>query len=61
MNEPLSTVYLHGKLLLSIVQEGLCEYMVSTAKKAGARGGTILLGRGTADNSIIRMLGSGHG
>src|SRR5690554_6758818 len=59
MNEPLSTVYLHGKLLLSIVQEGLGEDMVSTAKKAGARGGTILLGRGTADNSILRMLGIG--
>ncbi len=59
MNEPLSTVYLHGKLLLSIVQEGLGEELVSTAKKAGARGGTILLGRGTADNSILRLLGIG--
>lgn len=59
MNDQLQTVYTDGILLLSIVQEGLAEPLVASTKTAGARGGTILLGRGTAENSILRMLGLG--
>lgn len=59
MQDALQTVYLQGRLLLSIVTEGLGDDLVATTKAAGARGGTILMGRGTTENSILRMLGLG--
>lgn len=59
MQDALQTVYLQGRLLLSIVAEGLGDDLVATTKTAGARGGTIIMGRGTAENSILRMLGLG--
>ena len=52
-------VYTCGKLLLSIVNHGLGERLVSITKQAGARGGTILMGKGTATNSTMALLGLG--
>ncbi|WP_422479551.1 P-II family nitrogen regulator [Pleomorphochaeta sp. DL1XJH-081] len=59
MNETQQTIYLHGKLLLSIVQNGVAESLVNQTKLAGARGGTILVGKGVADHAILHMLGIG--
>ena len=51
--------YKEGKLLLSIVQEGIGESLVATTKAAGAQGSTILLADGVVDNAILRLLGIG--
>jgi len=59
MNEILQTMYTEGKLLLSIVQEGIGESLVAATKKAGAQGSTILLADGVAENTILRLLGIG--
>lgn len=59
MNESMQTVFLHGKLLLSIVQEGVAESLVSQTKEDGAKGGTILLGKGVTEHAILHMLGLG--
>ena len=59
MNEAMQTVFLHAKLLLSIVQLGIGEQLVDATKAAGARGGTILPGTGVAENAILHMLGMG--
>ena len=53
------TVYRQGKLLLSIVQSGVGEALVHETKEAGARGGTILIGKGVAEHAILHMLGLG--
>lgn len=50
------TVYTPGKLLVSIVPRHQGDVVVEAAKKAGAPGGTVLLGRGTAENHILRLL-----
>lgn len=59
MKDTQQTIYLHGKLLLSIVQNGIAESLVNQTKQAGARGGTILVGKGVADHAILHMLGIG--
>ncbi len=59
MAQGVDTIYLHGKLLISIVQRKLGNALVSTTKEAGAKGGTILLGKGVADNAILHALGLG--
>ena len=59
MTEQRDTLFYHGKLLLSIVQAGLGETLVAQTKAAGARGGTILLGKGVTDNTLLHMLGLG--
>lgn len=59
MKETQQTFYLHGKLLLSIVQNGVAEALVHQTKQAGARGGTILVGKGVAEHAILHMLGIG--
>ncbi len=41
-----------GKLLLSIVREGLGDRIVEITRRAGARGGTVALGRGRSENVI---------
>lgn len=45
------------KLLISIVRRGRGDRVVALAKQAGARGSTVLLGRGTARNTVLRYLG----
>lgn len=47
------------KLIISIVPHNSGELITNTAKQAGAGGGSILMGRGTAENSIIQLLGLG--
>lgn len=59
MNEVLQNTYTEGKLLLSIVQEGIGETLVAATKAAGAQGSTILLADGVAENAILRLLGIG--
>lgn len=59
MARSINTIYLHGKLLVSIVQRKLGNALVTTTKEAGAKGGTILLGKGVADNAILHALGLG--
>ena len=46
------------KLIISIVPHNSGE-IINAANLAGSRGGTILMGRGTAENSIIQLLGLG--
>ena len=47
------------KLIISIVTHNSGEIITNAANLAGSRGGTILMGRGTAENSIIQLLGLG--
>ena len=46
-----------GKLLIVIIEKHLCDAAMDAARQAGATGGTIMLGRGTAENKWLRMLG----
>ncbi len=48
-----------GKLLVCIVGRDHGERVVALTKSAGARGGTILLGNGTAESSLLQLLGIG--
>lgn len=46
------------KLVVTIVKKGTASKILETTKKAGAEGGTILMGRGTAKKSIyLDLLG----
>ena len=47
------------KLLISIVPRNSGELICDAAKSAGAGGGTIAMGRGTASNGILQLLGLG--
>lgn len=47
------------KLIVSIVPHNSGELVTNAAKQAGAGGGSIIMGRGTAENSIIQLLGLG--
>ncbi len=47
------------KLLICIVPHGKSERITLAARKAGATGGTVLMGRGTARNQVLEMLGFG--
>lgn len=46
-------------LILSIVQRNSAEILTHAAVNAGSNGGTIALGRGTANNTFLQMLGFG--
>ena len=47
------------KLIVTIVPHESGELITNAAKQAGAGGGTILMGRGTASNSVLQLLGLG--
>ena len=47
------------KLITCIVPHNSGELITSAAKQAGAGGGTIIMGRGTASNSVLQLLGLG--
>ena len=47
------------KLLISIVPHNSGELVTNAAKSAGAGGGTIAMGRGTASNGVLQLLGLG--
>ncbi len=59
MKNDMTTVFRPGKLLLTIVSRHQGERLVGVGKAVGARGGTILLGRGTATNRILQALAIG--
>ncbi len=52
----MSQVFRPGKMLICMVARHRGEQIVAVAKAAGARGGTIALGRSTGDNPILRAL-----
>ncbi|ADL07376.1 P-II family nitrogen regulator [Thermosediminibacter oceani] len=45
------------KLIVTIVNKGKASKVVGASKRAGAEGGTILFGRGTAKRSFLDFLG----
>ena len=47
------------KLIVTIVPHNYGDEVSSIAVKAGAGGGTVLMGRGTAENNILQLLGLG--
>ncbi len=47
------------KLIVTIVPHNYGDEISSIAVKAGAGGGTVLMGRGTAENNILQLLGLG--
>ena len=59
MAREIDTIYLHGKLLISIVQRNIGNSLVNATKEAGAKGGTIIFAKGVADNAILHALGLG--
>lgn len=46
-----------GKLLISVVRRGRGDRVVAIAKEAGARGSTVLMGRGTANSRLMQIFG----
>ena len=46
-----------GKLLVVVMEKHRCDAVMAAARKAGAPGGTVLMGRGTAQSKWLRMLG----
>ena len=46
-------------LLISIIPHNSAEFIVEAAKTAGAGGGSIIMGRGTASSNIVQLLGFG--
>ena len=47
------------RLIMCIVPHDSGELITNAAKQAGAGGGTILYGRGTASNNVLQLLGLG--
>ncbi len=46
-----------ARLLVSVVRCGRGDYVAALTREAGAKGGTIIFGRGTGSNAILRVLG----
>ena len=46
-----------GKLLISVVRRGRGDRVVAIAKEAGARGSTVLMGRGAANSRLLQIFG----
>lgn len=53
-NDPVAPVA--GKLLISVVRHGTGDRVAHVARRAGARGGSILTGRGTVSNRLLQLL-----
>lgn len=47
------------KLIVSIVPKDNGDFITTAARNAGSGGGTIIMGKGTAENSILQLLGLG--
>ena len=58
--QSLIPIFQSGKLLISLVGRNKGDALVDVAKAAGARGGTIAVGRAVVDNRLLQML-SGRG
>ena len=50
------TTFRPGKLLVSMVGRNKGDALVDVTKAAGARGGTVTLGRGVAENRLLQLL-----
>ena len=48
---------LSSRLLVVITEKHRCDAVMAEARKAGADGGTIMFGMGTAENKWLRLLG----
>ena len=48
---------LNSRLLIVITEKHRCDAVMTEARKAGASGGTIMFGMGTAENKWLRLLG----
>ncbi|MBQ4076999.1 MAG: P-II family nitrogen regulator [Mailhella sp.] len=48
---------LSSRLLIVITEKHRCDAVMTEARKAGASGGTIMFGMGTAENKWLRLLG----
>ena len=48
------------KLIISIVPRNYGEVITGTASKAGAGGGTIIMGNGISGNNVLSLLGFGQ-
>ena len=48
------------RLIIGIVPHNCGDIITGAARDAGAGGGTVLMGRGTADNAILQFLGLGE-
>src|SRR5690554_5478867 len=46
-----------NELIVTIVRRGWSEPVIAAARRAGAEGGTILLGRGTGIHEVKTLLG----
>lgn len=55
MNTPLTESA--GKLLIVVMEKHKGDAAMAAARNAGAPGGTVLMGRGTAQNKWLRLLG----
>ncbi|MCR4562921.1 MAG: P-II family nitrogen regulator [Bacilli bacterium] len=53
----LSTVQPGFEVVMAIVNDGFTDLVMEAAKKAGARGGTILQARGTGNKEIEQFFG----
>ena len=54
--QSLIPIFQSGKLLISLVGRNKGDALVDVAKAAGARGGTIAVGRAVVDNRLLQML-----
>ena len=45
-----------GKLLVTVMEKHRCDEAMAAARKAGASGGTVILGRGTAESRPARLV-----
>ena len=54
--QTLIPIFQSGKLLISLVGRNKGDALVDVAKAAGARGGTIAVGRAVVDNRLLQML-----
>ena len=50
---------MNNRLIVCIVPHGRGDLVAGAARAAGAGGGTILMGRGTAANAVLQLLGLG--
>lgn len=50
---------LHNDVMMAIVSDGQSKQFMNVAKKAGARGGTVIPAKGTASSNFLRILGLG--
>lgn len=44
------------QLLISVIERGLGDRALEITREAGATGGTVIMGRGSVQNSLLRML-----